>query len=95
MKLNLTQYSHLASLSVADALHVYDRKTRREWRWEPHLSGPLIRAAVLFALEKRKLARWLPGVRGGENEGIPTRYGGRMKITNAGKKFLSETMNAR
>ncbi len=88
VKLNITQLEHLASLRIADALHEYDRKTRREWRWEPHLSGPLIRASVLFALEKRKLARWFPGRREGRHEEIPASFGGRMKITNAGKDFL-------
>ncbi len=88
MKVNVTQLAHLASLRVADAVHEYDRKTRREWRWEPHLAGPLIRASVLFSLEKKKLARWFPGKRAGEFEDIPCRFGGRMKVTNAGKNFL-------
>lgn len=93
MTLNTTQLEHLASLAVADAVHDYDRKTRREWCWEPHLAGPLIRASSLFALEKRRLARWLPSVRKGENEGIPSRYGGHMKITPAGRTFLRVTMS--
>lgn len=86
MRLQPHQLEHLTALRVADAVHEYDRKTRREWHWQPHLAGPLIRAPILFGLERRKLARWLPGVR----EGIPSRYGGRMKITPAGKIFLRD-----
>ncbi len=90
MRLQPNQLEHLAALRVADAVHEYNRETRREWRWQPHLAGPLIRASVLFALERRKLARWFPGVRSGNLESIPARYGGRMKITPAGKNFLTQ-----
>jgi len=87
MRLNLAQYSHLASLAVADAVHEKDRRTRREWQWKPHLAGPLIRSSVLFALQSRKLARWFPTV----TDDLPY-PGGRMKITPAGRDFLRITM---
>jgi hypothetical protein len=88
MRLNVPQLEHLAALRVADALHEYDRKTRREWQWQPHLAGPIIRSSILFGLERRKLARWFPAV----SHDLPSYQGGRMKITNAGKNFLVDTM---
>lgn len=75
MKLNLNQLEHLVSLRVADAVHKYDSRRVLRWQWQPHLAGPLIRSSVLLALEKRKLARW---------------FGRRMKITLAGRNFLTE-----
>ncbi len=90
MTLNVVQLEHLAALRVADAAHEYDRKDRREWRWKPHLAGPLIRSSVLFGLERRKLARWTPGKREGKWEDIPSSHGGRMTITLAGKNFLRD-----
>lgn len=90
MTLNLTQLEHLAALGVADAVHEKDRQTRREWQWQPHLAGPLIRSSVLFAIEKRKLARWFPATR---NDGL-SYVGGRMKITAAGKQFLTTVLHS-
>lgn len=85
MKLNTAQLEHLMSLRVSAATHLYDPKTRREWKWVPHVAGPLIRSPVLFALEKRKLARWMPNADG-------YYHGGRMIITPAGKSFLSAVL---
>ncbi len=86
MRLQPNQLEHLASLRVADAVHEYSRETRREWQWKPHLAGPLIRSSILYALEKRKLARWFPA----EDARGHLCYGGRMKITAAGKNFLTQ-----
>lgn len=88
MTLNTTQLEHLASLAVADAVHEKDRRTRREWQWQPHLAGPLIRSPVLFALQSRKLARWFPKV----NQDLPY-PGGRMKITADGRRFLTTVLH--
>jgi hypothetical protein len=88
MMLNTTQLEHLASLAVADAVHEKDRRTRREWQWKPHLAGPLIRSSVLFALQKRKLARWFPTV----TDDLPY-PGGRMKITADGRRFLTTVLH--
>ena len=89
MKLNLVQFSHLASLRVADAVKEYDNKTRREWKWKPHIIAPLIRSSTLYALERRKLARWFPN---SDKDGNLS-FGGRMKITPTGKTFLWNAAN--
>ena len=87
MTLSISQYRHLVQLQLADAHKEHNKCDRREWRWRPHLKGPLIRAASLYALERRKLARWLPNT-DGDAIIIP---GGRMVITVAGKQFLNKT----
>lgn len=83
MTLNVAQLEHLAALRVADAHHEKDRRTRRDWKWKPHLAGPMINSRVLEALSRRKLARWFPNF----SNDLPV-PGGHYKITNAGKTFL-------
>lgn len=84
MKLTKSQNQHLLALRVSDAVHRYSVIDRREWRWAPWITGPLIRSSSLYALESKKLARWMPGI---DYAGLPD-AGGRMIITNAGKQLL-------
>jgi hypothetical protein len=83
MKLSKSQLRHLVTLRISDAVHEHSKIDRREWRWRPVVNGPLIRSSSLFALQARKLARWMPAYR--DDLPVP---GGRMIITPAGKRFL-------
>jgi hypothetical protein len=90
MNLTDAQWKHLVCLRWAKAVKEYDKRTRREYKWEfptiasyaPAAPNP-IRVNVLNALCDRKLVRWISM----DLDATPGYY----CLTAAGRKLVNDT----